>query len=147
MSTGVVAAERTIHADAQEIFDLLADPSKHPLIDGSGSVRASRADNPARLTLGSTFAVDMRIGLPYKITNTVVELEEGRRIAWRHFGGHRWRYVLTPVEGGTLVREEWDPSRLPALSRRLMGLAGFPARNRAGIEQTLLRIEELLSRT
>lgn len=145
MSTGVVAVERVVHAEPGAVFGLLADPSKHPLLDGSGSVRASRAGNPERLALGSTFAVDMRIGLPYRITNTVVELEEDRRIAWRHFGGHRWRYVLTPVEGGTLVREEWDPTRLPLLTRRVLGLLGFPERNRRGMTATLERLEEQLA--
>jgi hypothetical protein len=32
------------------------------------------------------------MGASYKITNTVVEFEEGERIAWRHLSGHRWRY-------------------------------------------------------
>ena len=39
----------------------------------------------------------MKIGAPYKILNEVVEFEEGRRIAWRHFAGHIWRYILEPV--------------------------------------------------
>ena len=43
-------------------------------------------------------------GLPYKITNRVVEFEADRRIAWRDFGGHRWRYGFSPTaDGGTVV--------------------------------------------
>ena len=34
--------------------------------------------------------------------------EEGRRIAWAHLGGWRWRYEFEPVEGGTKVTETFD---------------------------------------
>jgi hypothetical protein len=84
--------------------------------------------------------MSMRMTAPYRIRNTVVEFDEPRRIAWRHFAGHRWRYVLTPVPGGTLVREEWDPTPVrwayPALA-----MLGFPARNRVSMELTLVRLE------
>ena len=121
------------------MFDLLADPAQHVQLDGSGSIRRPRAGNPQRLANGARFGMDMRRGLPYRITNRVVEFEEPTRIAWRHFAGHRWRYILTPVEGGTLVREEWDPSRVPHLwpFYRLMR---FPERNRADMTVTLRRL-------
>ena len=31
---------------------------------------------------GSTFGMSMKVGIPYSMTNTVVEFEENRRIAW-----------------------------------------------------------------
>ncbi|MDQ3112536.1 MAG: SRPBCC family protein, partial [Actinomycetota bacterium] len=102
MTLSVVAVQRTIDAEPAGVFDVLADPAKHPIIDGSGSVREVTSSAP-RLALGATFGASMRIGVPYRVTNTVVEFEEDRQIAWRHFTGHRWRYVLTPVDGGTLV--------------------------------------------
>jgi hypothetical protein len=52
--------------------------------------------------------MNMKMGVPYKMTNTVVEFEEGRRIAWQHLGGHTWRYILEPTDGGTIVTEEFD---------------------------------------
>ena len=80
--------------------------------------------------------------VPYRITNQVVEFEEGRRIAWRHFGGHIWRWELEPVEGGTQVREtfDWAPSRAPWF----LELIGYPARNRRGIEASLPRLAALV---
>ncbi len=36
-------------APPEGIFDLLADPAMHPVIDGSGTVRAALDGNPARL--------------------------------------------------------------------------------------------------
>ncbi|HEX5614391.1 MAG TPA: SRPBCC family protein [Acidimicrobiia bacterium] len=110
-----VAATRVMHAPPERIFELLADPSAHARFDGSGSVQRPRSGAPARLSLGARFGMDMKVGLPYRITNEVVEFEEGRRIAWRHFGHHIWRYELEPVEGGTQVTEtfDWRTSRFP----------------------------------
>jgi len=139
----VVAVERMINAAPARVFDLLTDPSKHPVIDGSGSVREVTSSTP-RLALGTTFGASMKMVLPYRVTNTVVELDDDRRIAWRHFAGHRWRYVLTPVGAGTLVREEWDASRLAWPAQQVLKVMGFPKRNRRGMEETLRRLENVL---
>ena len=140
----VVTVERVIAADARTVFDLLADPSTHPLLDGSGSVRTAAVGNPRRLSKGARFGMHMRLGVPYRITNVVVEFEEGQRIAWRHFAGHRWRYLLTTVPGGTLVREQWDPTPVPYFVR-IYKLLTFPERNRAGMQATLERLERLVA--
>jgi uncharacterized protein YndB with AHSA1/START domain len=139
----VERATRFVAADPQQIFDLLADPSKHALIDGSGTVQASTSDEPVRLALGSKFGMKMRMGLPYRITNEVVELDEPTLIAWRHMGGHIWRYRLEPVEGGTQVTEEfdWRPSRAPWMLRAMQA----PTRNRESIEATLDRLAALFA--
>ena len=84
----------------------------------------------------------MRWGLPYRISNTVVEFDEGRRIAWRHFGRHVWRYELEPVAGGTRVTETFDYT--PARSPRALELAGAPQRNLRSIRATLDRLADLL---
>ena len=103
MNDEQVSVSRTIKASPEDIFDVLAHPARHSEIDGSGTVKASRGGADERLSQGAKFGMDMRIGLPYIIKNTVVEFEEGRRIAWRHFGRHIWRYELQPTEDGTLV--------------------------------------------
>ena len=139
MSKNVVSRSTVVPAPAQEIFDLLADPRRHGEIDGSGSVKAAHDDAPQRLALGVTFGMDMRIGVPYNITNTVVEFEEGRRIAWRHFGGHIWRYVLEPVEGGTKVTEEFDWKK--AKSPIGLRLINAPRRNAVAMERTLQNLK------
>ena len=139
MSNKVVSRSIVVPAGAQEIFDLLADPRRHSEIDGSGSVKDAQVSAPARLSLGATFGMDMRIGVPYKITNTVVEFEEGRRIAWRHFGGHIWRYVLEPADGGTKVTEEfdWATNRAPIMLRVMRA----QSRNAVSIERTLQNLK------
>ena len=105
----IISVSQFVPASPAAIFELLATPAKHSEIDGSGSVNGSLS-GPARLSLGAKFGMSMRIGLPYRITNEVVEFEEAKRIGWRHFGGHVWRYLLEQVEGGTMVTEQFDYS-------------------------------------
>jgi hypothetical protein len=128
---------RFVPADPQAIFDLLADPAKHATIDGSGSVREP-TEAPERLSLGAKFGMSMKFGVPYKITNEVVEFDEPNVIAWRHIGRHIWRYRLRPVEGGTEVTEEfeWGTARSPLALK----LSGTPQRNAKAIEATLDRL-------
>jgi hypothetical protein len=141
VSAYLVSESKVIAAPAQRLFDIVADPAMHPVMDGSGSVQASRSGGPKRLELGSKFGMDMKLGAPYKITNTVVEFDEPNVIAWRHFNGHVWRYLFEPVDGGTRVTEQWDAR--PAKNRLFLRISGFPARNRAGIIATLDKRAEL----
>ncbi|MBU3701798.1 MAG: dimethyladenosine transferase [Acidimicrobiia bacterium] len=137
-----VSASRVIAAPPAKIFDVLADPSRHCDFDGSDSVLGAKGD-PPRLTLGARFGMRMRIHLPYSIKNTVVEFEEGRRIGWRHFGRHVWRYELEPVDGGTRVTEtfDWAPALWPAMLER----TGAPKKNLAAIEATLQRLDRVVT--
>lgn len=135
-----------IAAPPATIFALLADASKHPLIDGSGTVREARGA-PQTLRLGSTFGMSMRAGLSYSMVNTVVEYEENRLIAWQArpagllaglIGGRIWRYELEPADGATRVRETWDISR--DRQRLVLRLGPLPARTAQNMERTLERI-------
>lgn len=143
MSQYLVTVERTIPASAQELFDILADPAQHPVIDGSGSVRGALPRNPPRLSLGAEFGMDMKLGARYRITNRVIEFEEGHRIAWRHFNGHIWRYVFDQTDDATGVSEQWDASHV--WNRFFLALVGFPRRNRRGMEATLARLQKIVA--
>ena len=131
----VVSRSTIVPAPAQMIFDLLADPRRHNEIDGSGTVQSAQINAPERLSLDATFGMQMKMGLPYKITNTVVEFEENKTIAWRHVGGHIWRYILEPVDGGTKVTEQfdWNKSKAPLILK----LRKSPQDNAKSIEKTL----------
>jgi len=148
----VVTVEKVIRAPAEAIFALLADPTRHPDIDGSGAVKRAKADAPQRLALGSKFGMSMRVGIPYSMVNTVIEFEDNRRIAWqarppgfvgRFSAGRIWRYELEPVEGGTRVTESWDLSQ--DKQRMFLRLGGLPDKTRTNMQKTLERIEELTS--
>ena len=140
MADQVVSVSRVIQASPEAIFDVLTDPARHSEIDGSGMVQNIRGESK-RLELGSKFGMDMKMGiLPYKISNTVVEFEENRLIAWAHFGKHRWRYELEPVAdgGGTKVTESFDWST--AAWPKGIELMGYPKKHPASMEATLERL-------
>ena len=141
MSGLLVSESKVIAAEPKRLFDIVANPAMHPVMDGSGSVQAVGAKSPQRLELGAKFGMDMKLGASYKIVNTVIEFEEVKQIAWRHFNGHVWRYIFEPVDGGTRVTEQWDAR--PARNKLFLRLSGFPQRNRRGILATLERLEEL----
>ncbi len=131
----VVSVERVVTACPEMIFDFLAEPRNHSLIDGSGSVRGTQTGAPARLSIGTEFGMQMKVGVPYKISNEVVEFVEGKQISWRHMGGHIWRYILEPVAGGTKVTEQFDYTN--SKSVLMLRLAMFPSRNKKSMVKTL----------
>jgi uncharacterized protein YndB with AHSA1/START domain len=152
MDGNTVSVERVIKAPAGKIFALLADAGNHASIDGSESVNhASKKAVP--LSMGSKFSMAMRgrketLFLPYRTTNTVIEYEPDRRIAWQTtafgglLGGRIWRYELSPAEGGTRVRETWDVSQ--DKQKWMITSGSMPSLTEQGIRATLERIAKLL---
>lgn len=138
-----VSVSRVIPAPPEKIFAVLTDPSMHPVIDGSGTVKGFRKADAERLELGSRFGMSMRIGLPYLISNVVVEHDENRRIAWRHMGRHRWRFELELVDGGTEVVHTFDWST--ALAPWFITLMKFPEKHPASMARTLERLEAVVT--
>ena len=134
----VVSVERFVTASPEVIFNFLADPRNHSLIDGSGSVRDTQTGVPERLSIGAKFGMQMKIGVPYKITNEVVEFVESKQISWRHMGGHIWRYILEPVADGTNVTEQFDYTN--ARSVLILRLAMYPSRNEKSMIKTLNKL-------
>jgi uncharacterized protein YndB with AHSA1/START domain len=143
------SVERVVPAPAEKIFDLLADPSRHREIDGSGSVRDAKEPS-RRVKLGDTFGMSMKLGMPYTMISTVIEFEDNRRIAWQSrppsvfgkiSGGRIWRYELEPADGGTLVRETWDITE----ERGKQLVRGAAKHTRESMEQTLDRIADLVA--
>jgi len=148
-----VSVERVIKAPAAQIFALIADAGKHSSFDGSGTVDHSPQGSQP-LQLGSTFGMSMRgrpesLFLPYRTTNTIIEFEPDRRIAWKTtigplglIGGRIWRYELSPAEGGTLVRETWDVSQ--DRQRPMLKTGAMPKQAEDGMRATLERIAAIV---
>lgn len=135
-------ASRLMQATPEEIFELLVNPGSHGSFDGSGMVQ-DMISGPERLEMGSKFGMNMKFGpMPYRISNTVVEFDEPKLIAWQHLGKHRWRYELEATDEGTLVTEtfDWSTSIFPPA----IEVVGYPERHKTSIEQTLERLAALV---
>lgn len=131
-----------IAAPPAAVFDVIADPRRHGEFDGSGTVGTVIA-GPGRLTLGAEFTVAMvQFDVPYEVTNTVLEYDENRRIAWAHPGRHRWRYELDPIDGGTRVTETCDFTTSPR--GELVAASDWGRRDAEGIEKTLPLLKALV---
>ncbi|MFJ6216655.1 hypothetical protein ACIQGZ_25500 [Streptomyces sp. NPDC092296] len=79
----VVVVSRRIGAPAAGIFRNLADPGRHPDLDGSGMLRGSVFDAVVS-GVGDVFVMRMhneRYG-DYEMNNHVIAYEPDRRIGW-----------------------------------------------------------------
>jgi hypothetical protein len=100
-----------IESPAKKIFDFLSDPNNHLLMDGSGMLRG-KIKGPDRLFLGAKFGMKMRYGIPYFITNQVIEYQENNVIAWQHLLHNVWRYeIVEETANRCLLIESWDGRR------------------------------------
>jgi uncharacterized protein YndB with AHSA1/START domain len=141
-----VTRQVVVQAPAAAVFDLIADPHRHPELDGSGTVRDSPVAGPDRLSAGAKFTVGMKqYGVPYKITSTVTAFEDDRLLEWQHPMGHRWRWELVEAAPGvTQVTETFDYTS--ARSPKVLELMGQPAKNAAGITGTLQALADRFER-
>jgi hypothetical protein len=133
----IVSTQRTIPAPRHQLFEIVANPKLHTVIDGSGSVKATTS-GPDRLALGARFGMAMHLGLGYKVTNVVSTFVEDEAIGWHHFAGFEWKYTFADVDGGTLVTESFDYSNLLGLA---IALTKTPKANQANMAKTLERLE------
>jgi uncharacterized protein YndB with AHSA1/START domain len=137
------AARVVIDAPAQQIFDLIADPRCHPLFDGSGTLQG-HISGPERLHLGAKFGMAMKIKVPYRITNTVVAFEEGRKISWCHLMKWTWSYELKDLGAGrTEVTETFDASDIPRFASKWLAATGSLARNPKWMAKSLVQLKAI----
>lgn len=158
MTQETMTATRTIAATPENVFAVLADPSQHAAIDGTGWVRES-LDAEWLTAPGQVFRIAMyHINHPdghYQMSNRVEMLDPPRAIAWQpgqddgsgtiRYGGWFWRYDLTPDrEAVTAVTLTYDWSAVPAFLREHIT---FPPFNIDHLENSLLHLDELATAT
>lgn len=138
VTADIARASTVVNAPPEAVFDFLRRPANHALVNGDGTVQGVVA-GPAVLGPGDTFGMSMRYGVPYRIRSRVVEFEEGRTIAWCHWGRHRWRWELeaTP-DGRTRVTETFDLSTSPA--PWVLRLLGYPRKHEANVTRSVERV-------
>jgi uncharacterized protein YndB with AHSA1/START domain len=126
--TEPVSVSRRIEAPAAAIFAILADPARHPDLDGSRMLCEAVDPRPVGKT-GDTFVMRMNNKFmgDYVMANYIAEFEQDRRISWEPElveasreedreligvkGAMRWSYELVPDgENATVVTEIYDCS-------------------------------------
>lgn len=111
----ILSAEKLVHAPAETIFELIADPSQQPRWDGNDNLADAPEGQRVR-AVGDVFVMHNTSGKTKE--NHVVVFEEGRAIAWKTADagttppGHQWGWELEPAQDGTLVRHLYDYSDL-----------------------------------
>ena len=112
----VLSASREIAAGADQIFELIADPSQQPRWDGNDNLANAEVGQRVR-GIGDVFTMTLTNGGVRE--NHVVEFAEARRIAWNPASagerpaGHLWRWELEPLgDNRTRVTHTYDWSRL-----------------------------------
>ena len=163
MSEEKVTAKTTIDAPADTVFAVLADPTTHEAIDGTGWVREARDGKPLT-EIGQIFRMGMyhdnHPNKHYEMANRVEVFDPARAIAWQpgaeprnipnyqgpadaplDFGGWIWRYDLEPVgDDRTEVTLTYDWSGVPAHMREAIG---FPPFDRQHLDNSLAHLAEL----
>jgi hypothetical protein len=158
METERVTASTTIEAAPQAVFAVLADPSTHADIDGTGWVRES-LDAHRIAAAGQVFRMAMyhenHPDKDYKIANRVEVFDEPRAIAWQpgtespetgelSFGGWIWRYDLEATgPSGTTVTLTYDWSAVPPQVR---GYIQFPPFAQDHLDNSLQHLSDLVAR-
>jgi hypothetical protein len=130
---------RTIAAGPEEIFAVLADPSRHHNTEPGDWVRDA-VDTATITGTGQVFAMNMYLeqaGGHYVTHNVVNVFDKDRAIGWLPGqldnmgnpapGGWSWRYDLTPNGDQTDVTLTYDWSATPQDFRdRIGGMPAFP---------------------
>ena len=123
MADRIVRASREVHAPAERIFELIADPARQPEWDGNDNLSGAAPGQRVH-AVGDVFVMMTTKGSVRE--NHVVEFDEGRLIAWTPAEpgqpppGHLWRWELEPLADGrcrVTHTYDWtdltDETRLP----------------------------------
>lgn len=141
MAGGAARASAVVEASAQRVFDVLADPGRHAAFDGTGALRRM-VRGPDRLFVGARFAMAVHLGVPAVVVGRVVELEEGRRIAWSLVGVATWRYELEPAGPASTRVTHSLQVRAPALAP-VLEATGLTRRGERAVARSLALLADV----
>jgi hypothetical protein len=140
MADESLSATMIIHAPADIVFAVLANPTKHAAIDGTGWV-CEPLDRKPLTAAGQIFRMAMyHPNHPdgnYQTANRIQVFDPLNTISWEtgydagdgtlRFGGWFWRYDLTPSgPSDTSVTLSYDWSAVPDSIREHIGFPPFP---------------------
>jgi hypothetical protein len=154
MTDEILKSTCAVDAPVDTVFDVLADPTTHQAIDGTGWVRES-LDRKRLTEVGQVFRMAMYHdnygGMHYEIANRVEVFQPPHAIAWLpgqgaddanlDFGGWIWRYDLRPIgDDRTEVTLTYDWSGVPPDIREDIG---FPPFDRQHLDNSLKHLAGL----
>lgn len=140
MAGETISATTIINAPADAVFAVLADPTRHAAIDGTGWV-GDTLDSQPLTAAGQVFRMAMyHANHPdgnYQMANRVRVFDPPRAISWEpghdagdgslQFGGWVWRYDLAPAgTSRTEVTLSYDWSAVPDDVREYISFPPFP---------------------
>lgn len=149
-----VSATLTVAVPAARVFAVLADPTTHSAIDGTGWVQEP-VDRAPLTAVGQIFRMDMyHANHPdgdYQVVNKVQVLDPPHVIGWLtgqekgdgqlEFGGWIWRYDLVPLgPSETEVTLTYDWSAVP---QRIRDYIQFPPFGPEHLTNSLHHLAEL----
>ncbi|MBU9763846.1 polyketide cyclase [Mycobacterium sp. TNTM28] len=154
MTEETMSSACTVDAPAETVFGVLADPTTHQAIDGTGWVRES-LDGKRLTDVGQVFRMAMYHnnygGMHYEMANRVEVFEPPHAIAWLpgqgaggatlDFGGWIWRYDLKSLgDNKTEVTLTYDWSAVPQAIRENIE---FPPFGREHLDNSLKHLAGL----
>ena len=151
-----VCASVTLGVPVERVFGVLADPTTHAAIDGTGWVQES-VDRGVLTAVGQVFRMDMyhpnHPDGEYRVANRVFVFDAPRAIGWfpgteqdgeLSFGGWNWRYDLTSIgPSETAVTLTYDWSAVPPRIREYLR---FPPFGPEHLGNSLRHLGELAAR-
>ena len=147
MSEKSITVSRLIDAPAEEIFEILTLPAKHPSLDASGTV-ISGTDQRIQ-NVGDVFVMNMHaemMGGDYKTENPVARPDPNNLLAWKpcpegtsvEDNGWEWVYELQP-EGSdsttVTLTYSWEHAN-PKVTKKI----SFPLFGEKVLEESLERL-------
>ncbi len=121
-----IRVSRTVDASPEQLFALLATPSRHAEMDSANMLGGAQGGASTLSAVGEEFILDMNNDVlgDYQIKNTVVAFEQDRTLGWAPAlhpaggytdklgdmkpGGHTYTWHLEPEGAGTKVTEVYD---------------------------------------
>lgn len=154
MSKDTINATITIPASAEAVFGVLADPTTHAAIDGTGWVRES-LDGKSLTEPDQIFRIamyhDNHPDKNYEMANKVVVFDRPHAIAWLpgndagdgqlSFGGWVWRYDIAdagPSQADVTLTYDWS-----AVPPELREHIQFPPFEPAHLDNSLANLSNL----
>ena len=136
-----------IAAPPERLWAIVADPTRHPELAGSGEPQETKLLTEGPLRVGSQFESRQKaMGMTYTSKSEVTACEAPRLLRWSLKNNADWEFRFEPAEGGTQVTHAYRtnmgmPGPVRLLLSPLMRLRN--GRNTRGMVGTLRNLARL----